>query len=253
MGNDFEFTVTGVLDKLPTNSIFNFDMLVRFEIVKEFGWDTETWNFSMAETYVLIEEKVSFYDFENKIKSIVKDNNPNSNVELFIQPLEDIYLYSEFSSSGKNGKIIYLYIFSIIGSLILLMACINFTNLSTARAEKRSREIGLRKVVGARRSHLIFQFLFEAVIMVSFSVMLIPLFILITLPWFNNITGVNFYYADLWNRNNIIVLVFASLMTGLLSGSYPAMLLSSFNPAKALKGRSLNNIMAGNLRKNISC
>jgi putative ABC transport system permease protein len=168
---------------------------------------------------------------------------------LALDPVQDIYLYSNYSE--QSPRITYLYVIASIGIFILLLACINFMNLSTAKATKRANEVGLRKTLGAYRSSLIGQFLGEAMVTVFVAILISTVLVQLALPAFNNITG---KHISLQGGNVIFIvgaLIATTLVTGLIAGSYPAFYLSSFQPAKVLKGKSVLQSSNGLLRKSL--
>lgn len=239
MDSRLEFTVTGVIKDVPSQASLLFDMVVPFGVVERLGWDISNWDFSVAQTFLLLHPGTTLPGLGEKIKNLVSVFNPDSNMELFLQPLSRIHLYSDLSGSGEEGGIRYVLIFSFIGILILLMACINFMNLATARSENRAVEIGIRKVVGANRPVLVGQFLSEAVLLSLLSVFLMPLFLSVALPMFNQVTQKSFQLNDVLNAGNILLVLGLSLFTGILAGAYPALFLSGFQPARAIKGGTL--------------
>jgi putative ABC transport system permease protein len=249
LDNRFDFTVTGVIKNIPSNSHLQFDMAVPFEIVEKLGWKTKTWDFSMASTYIRLKENTDFRDFEKKITGIIKTYDKDTNIELFLQPLTKIHLFSNFANPEGRGRIQYVYVFSLVAVLILAMACINFMNLTTARAEYRSKEIGVRKVIGAGRRHLISQFLVEAVFLAFIALVFIPVLLELFLPGFNKITGETFTLSGFGNGRIILFVTVITLFTGLLSGSYPALFLSSFQPVKTLRGTMKSGFKGSLLRK----
>jgi putative ABC transport system permease protein len=251
LDNRFDFTVTGVIKDVPSNSHVQFDMIVPFDIVEKLGWAARAWNFSLASTYVLLENNVDIQEFEKKIAGIVEAHNTDTNIELFLQPLTKIHLYSNFENPRAKGRILYVYVFSFVGILILLIACINFMNLTTARSEHRAKEIGMRKVVGASRRHLIRQFLFEAVFFASVGLVFALLLVQTFLPGFNEITGESFSLSNLTEGTLLLLILGVTLMTGVLSGSYPAILLSSFLPMDVLRGRLKAGSRGSLLRKTL--
>ncbi len=236
-------TVTGVLKDLPNNTQFNFAYLLPWAYMHKLGWDDTYWGNNSVYTYALLKPGSSESAFDAKIKDITIDHTKGSpdasTTEVFTQPLNRAYLYGK-SVDGKlvAGQIETVRLFGIIAAFILLIACINFMNLSTARSEKRAKEVGIRKVVGAQRGFLIMQFLGES-ILISVIAFVIALFLVqISLNGFNQLVGKQLFinYADplFW----IFSIAFL-LFTGLLAGSYPAFYLSGFNPAKVLKGSLL--------------
>jgi ABC-type antimicrobial peptide transport system permease subunit len=237
LDNRFDFTVTGVMKDVPSNSHIQFDMIVPFDIVGKLGWAARAWNFSLASTYILLEKNVDVQALGTKIAGIVKAHDADTNIELFLQPLTKIHLFSNFENPRAQGRILYVYIFSFIGLLILLIACINFMNLSTARSEQRAKEIGIRKVVGAFRRHLIRQFLFEAVFFAGIGLALALILVQAFLPGFNEVSGESFSLSNLTEGPLLLLILGVTLITGILSGSYPALFLSSFKPVDVFRGK----------------
>jgi len=234
------FTVTGVLKDLPVNTQFSFQYLLPWSFISKLGWDkNQTWAFSNATTYVMLKDGASATAFDQKIKNIVKAHvkeGQGSTREVFTQPLSRMHLYSR-AENGKlvTGRIETVKLFIVIAIVILLIACINFMNLSTARSEKRAKEVGIRKVVGARKNSLVAQFIAESTI-IAFIAFLIALFVVqVSLPAFNGIVGsqlsINFSNANWW----LFALAFI-LFTGVTAGSYPAFYLSASRPVAVLKG-----------------
>ena len=244
-----DFSVTGVLEDVPDSSHLQFDALVPFDVVKELGWMVDSWDFSMALTYVELEEGTDPRQFEDKISGFVKTRNAESTIGLVLNPLTRIRLYSTTEDASGPGRIRYVLVFLLLGFLILLIACVNFMNLSTARSERRVREIGLRKVVGAARGHIVRQFLLEAVFIACLSLLLAPPLLKAVLPFFNEVAGASLTWKDFLGGRALLFALGAVLASGLLSGIYPALYLSSFEPSKVMKGRSGSRGAAAFLRK----
>lgn len=233
-------TVTGVLKDLPNNTQFKFDYLLPWSYMHKLGWDDESWGNNSVATYTLLKSGSSQDAFDAKIKNITidhtKGNDNASTTEVFTQPLNRSYLYAK-SDNGKlvGGQIEIVRLFGIIAAFILLIACINFMNLSTARSEKRAREVGIRKVVGAHRKSLILQFLGESILLSVLSFIVALFFVRLTIGSFNQLVNKELYinYSDssLW----LFAIAFI-VITGILAGSYPAFYLSGFKPVKVLKG-----------------
>jgi len=251
MDNKIDFTVTGLIKDVPANSHLQFDMVVPFDVVENLGWVTDAWDFSMALTYIQLEESVDYREFERKISGLVKNYDEDTNIELFLKPLTKIYLYSSYDNPDGKGRIQYVYMFSLLGVLILIVACINFMNLATARSEDRSREIGMRKVIGAGKAHIIRQFLVEAIFIAFVSLLLAPLLIQLALPGFNKITNETFALSDFLSASMILAVFGVTLITGIVSGSYPALFLSSFEPVKVLKKSTTSGRKGSYLRKGL--
>ncbi len=249
LDNRFDLTVTAVVEDVPENSHLQFGMLVPFEMVERLGWDIRNWGFSMALTYLHLGEEVDVQAFEEKIAGTVKEYDEDTNIELFLQPLTRIYLFTNVVNPDAKGRIQYLLIFAMVGILTLFMACVNFMNLTTARSEYRAREIGLRKVVGATRKHLVRQFLAEAVFLAFVALLITAPLIQFFLPLFNKITGESFSMSNFANIWIFLFVIGITLLVGLFSGSYPALVLSSFRPVKALQGGLSSRYKGSVLRK----
>ena len=246
--------VTAVVDKEPKNSSLTFDYLIPFSIqesiypwVKQYhktNWGNNSW-----QVFVQLNNNAKEAGVDKKIKDVVISHFTDENTlkhikpEVFIHPMSKWRLYSDFKN-GKNtgGFIKYVRMFGILGLIVLLIACINFMNLSTARSEKRAKEVGVRKAVGSGRKQLINQFLSESILMSLFAFVLALGMVLLALPYFNRLTDKD---MSIQAANPVfwIIMILFTVVTGLLAGSYPAFYLSSFNPVRVLKG----NLKAGKL------
>ena len=241
--NQYNLKVTGVMKDVPKNSSLQFNYLFPFS----FNEQTQSWMKGARTTYynnsfqlfVQLRPGVNYAQLAPKIKNIVYDGGekmrPVKPVVL-LHPLKDWHLYGEFKNGKEAGGFIdYVRMFSIIGILVLLIACINFMNLSTARSEKRAREVGVRKAIGSQRRDLIFQFLTESVLITFVSFLLAVLLVQLALPSFNTLTGgavvIPYGSAIFW-----VIMIAYVVFTGVMAGSRPAFYLSSFNPVKVLKG-----------------
>jgi len=241
--NKYSLKVTGIMKDVPKNATLQFNFLMPFS----FSVQTEDWVKKARTTYynnsfhifVQLRPGVDYAKFAPKIKNIVYNGGPKMRPVkpvVFLHPLADWHLYSEFKNGKESGGFIdYVRMFSIIGILVLVIACINFMNLSTARSEKRAREVGVRKAIGSQRKDLIFQFLTESVLITFLAFLLSVALVQLALPSFNNLTGdaVSIPYGNpaFW-----AIMITYVLATGLMAGSRPAFYLSSFNPVKVLKG-----------------
>lgn len=243
-------TVDAVLQDLPNNTSMQFDYLLSWEYAKKIGYTDENWQNNSIETYVLLRETTPLEAFNNKIRLVsqnhinVGNNEIRSTNEIFAFPYQDAYLYNKSVKGAYTaGRIQLVHLFTWIGSFILLVACINFMNLSTARSERRAKEVGVRKVVGADRKSLIAQFIVESVL-ISFAAMILAVgCIILILPAFNNLVEKNLHISLLSGSNWLFLIIF-TIITGVLAGSYPAFFLSSFKPLKTLKGK-LNSYKRG--------
>ena len=244
-GKWYDFNVTGVIENIPTNSTVQFDFLLPFFFVKKSGWNFDSWSSSSFLTYVLIQNETDIEKIQHKISGIIQRHVPESTVQIKLQPLTKIHL---FNPAG-GGPIIYLYIFSSIGILILLIACINFINLSTSRYITRAKEVGLRKVIGANRKQLIVQFLSESLV-ISLVALFFAVFVaVLLLPSVNRL--LNIHLEINFSRKIIFSLFGISLITGLFSGSYPSLYFSKLQPVNMLKSSPATGFKGSLLRKHL--
>ena len=242
--NQFDYTVTGVIENVPKNSHFTFDILCSFEsLYAQNGEAMEVWlNFNLY-TYVLLQENLNIKELENKFPALIETHMGTAlkaiggRIDFFLQPLTKIHLHSHMENEIEaNSDIAYIYIFSAIALFILIIACINFMNLATARSALRAREVGIRKVIGAERKELIRQFLGESLIYSLFSMLVAVLLAHLVLPLFSSLSGRDLiidYFGMPWLIPGLIGMI---LFVGFAAGSYPALFLSSFQPVKVLKG-----------------
>lgn len=236
------FHISGVFEDVPTVSSFQFDFVMSFEEFKdENQWVTE-WGNNGPSTYIVLREGSDATVFTEKIKDFVKGKNEQSNVTLFLQRFSERYLHGRFENGVQaGGRIEYVRLFSIIAIFILIIACINFMNLSTARASRKAREVGIKKSVGAQRQSLILQFISESMVMTLLSVIVALVFVWILLPQFNVITEKKMVLT--LNDSELLAWIAGiSLFTGCVAGSYPAVYLSGFKPAAVLKGEVKGSI-----------
>jgi len=229
-------TVTGVIKDIPDNSHLQFEVILPLNYIRstERAFFLDKWDSYGFATYVLLQEGIEKNKIDEKIDDLIIKNDPrfsDTAAHIFLEPLLNIRLYNPDSSRGLMQ---YVFIFSTIAVIVLLIACINYMNLATARAVNRAKEIGLRKVIGSRRSQIIRQFFSESLIY-SFVSFLISIFIvLLFLPQFNALTGKRIA-LNVTNPGHVFGLVLIALFTGLISGCYPALVLSSFNPIDIIK------------------
>lgn len=230
--------VTGVFKDVPLNSSQQFEFLLSFEF---FPKSRMTWGSYDALTYVVLKPGTDVVAFNAKIGDFVKRKSDGSNITLFAQPYSERYLHGRYENGSlAGGRIEYVNLFSIIAIFILAIACINFMNLSTAKATRRIKEVGIKKAIGAARKTLIGQYLSESMIMSFLSLVLGLIIVELFLPEFNQITGKQL--ALHFDARLTISIFGIAFFTGLIAGSYPALYLSGFNPATVLKGK-LNTSM----------
>ncbi len=236
-----QLSVSGVFRNIAANSSVRFDFVLSFEgFSDEHEWVTN-WYHSSPKTYVLLREGTDIDQFNSKIVDLIRDKTEGkaSHRSPFITSYADAYLYNHYENGQQaGGRIEYVWLFSIVALFILLIACINFMNLSTARASRRMREIGVKKVMGANRRTLILQYLGESTAMALLSLVVALVFVAVFLPQFNLITEKQLSLD--FNVILILSLLGMVLLTGLMAGSYPALYLSGFSPNMVLKGKSGN-------------
>ncbi|MDF2433398.1 MAG: putative transport system permease protein [Mucilaginibacter sp.] len=241
--NNQNLKVTGVLKDLPKNSTLQFAYLMPFsfkEEVEDWMKGARTmWTNNSFTAYVELQPGVTYVQIEPKIKNIVYERSPQmrpAKPVVVLHPVKYWHLYADFKNGKEVGGFIdYVRMFSIIGILVLIIACVNFMNLSTARSEKRAREVGVRKAIGSQRKDLILQFLTESILITFIAFLFSIIFVQLALPAFNTLIGnsISIPYLSPLFWTIMILYVF---ITGLLAGSRPAFYLSSFNPVKVLKG-----------------
>ena len=242
--NQYNVKVTGIMKDFPANSSMQFHFLMPFSFAEQTqSWIKNArtqWDNNSYLIFVGLQPGVSAAQIAPKIKNLLYQNVPTARAykpEVILHALKDWHLYSDFKNGQVAGGFIdYVRMFSIIGALVLLIACINFVNLSTARSEKRAREVGVRKAVGSLRSDLIYQFLTESILITFIAFLLSILFVQLALPYFNGLTtdSVHIPYgsAAFW-----CMMIAYVLFIGLAAGARPAFYLSAFSPVKVLKGR----------------
>jgi putative ABC transport system permease protein len=244
--NNKPYTVTGIVKDLPANSHFRFSSLASLSTLEQSPWMLN-WGITSLWTYALLKPHADVASLEKKLPAFIEKYHGEGysrRISYHLQPLTDIHLYSQMAAEIEpNGSMLFIRIFSAIALFILLLACINYVNLSTARATERMKEVGMRKIVGARRFQVILQFLAESLLtsLLSFGVAL--LVFMLSLPIFNQLIGKAFTWHSL-DKQMILLSLLIFVMAGLLSGMYPAWYLSAFRPIKAMKG-NINSIQAG--------
>ncbi len=258
------YKVTAVIKDIPHNSHFTFDMLFSMDNV-EYQWG----NFLSHnhQTYLLLKPGADHKAFEKnfprfidkyvvpqaaqfmQIKSMDEFEKAGNKLEYSLMPLTDIHLRSDrVPELNVNGNIQYVYIFSAVALFVLLLACINFMNLSTARSASRAKEVGIRKVVGSEKNSLIKQFLTESILTTIISTVFAIAIAWLCLPWFNSLSAKQLLISDLLQTRYLVFLIALPLIVGLLSGLYPAFILSSFNPIVVLKGKLSGGLKRSTLR-----
>nr|WP_295932816.1 ABC transporter permease [uncultured Dyadobacter sp.] len=234
------YRVGGVFKSNPANATNQFDVLLNFEQFKVRRPGMEKWGNSDPSTFVVLRNGTDTDVFNAKISRFLKTKSKDIDTRLFAIRYSDKYLHGQFENGVQaGGRITYVRLFAVIALFILVIACINFMNLSTARASGRIKEVGIKKVVGALRSSLVFQHLTESLLLTFLSLLLAIVFVALLIPQFNVITGKEVSLRP--DGSLVFTIVIITFITGLLSGSYPALYLSGFSPATVLKGKLRNS------------
>jgi putative ABC transport system permease protein len=235
-----DFIITGIMLDMPHNSHIQADFICNFEFLIANQW-SKRWVDHMYYTYVRLRSNTDLETFGAKIKTFINDNQHDpTTIHIALQPLKDIHLRSNFNydmGGTSQGKALYVYIFSIVAVLVLLIACINFMNLATAKSANRAKEIGVRKVSGASKNNLIKQFMGESFFMSLLALLFALICVAVLLPEFNSLTGKNLNSMSIINGSMFSYSLVLAVITGLLAGIYPAFYLSSFSPSYVLKGK----------------
>jgi putative ABC transport system permease protein len=250
LDHDISYQVSGVFQKVPSSS-YQFDFVTSFGAVqKRQEWLT-SWDSNGPPTYVLLREGTDAAQVSEKIKDFIKSKKKDAQVELFLAKYSDQYLNEKWEN-GKlvGGRIEYVRLFSFVAVAILLIACINFMNLSTAQAARRAKEVGVKKSVGAERNSLIAQFLTESLVVALLAFIISLLAVWLFLPIFNVITEKQMV-LPITRPIILFALLGISVLTGLLAGSYPALFLSGFKPVEILKNQQLGSYKEVLIRKGL--
>ncbi len=247
------YKITAVIKDIPHNAHFNFDFIFSMGSV-EYPWGNFLSN--NFQTYIVLKEGTDYNAFEKNFNQIIDKYilpqakqfmnissmdefaKAGNRLEYSLMPLTDIHLHSDRTPElGVNGNVQYVYIFSAVALFILLLACINFMNLSTARSSNRAKEVGIRKVLGSDKQSLIKQFLTESTLTALISIVFALGIVWLSLSWFNNLSGKKLSFSELFQPHYLVFLIALPFVVGLLAGGYPAFFLSSFKPIAVLKGK----------------
>lgn len=256
--NEYEFVVAGVIKDMPSNSHFTMDIMLPFETFLEVTNNKENlqhWNSSNYYTYFLLDKKANAKTLEAKFPALLEKHTEDKKhvgmtpIKLYLQEFSRIYLHSDTNFDiATTVNVKRLYIYSTIALLILLIACINYMNLATARAAIRAKEVGIRKVAGAYRYELMAQFLGEALLFTFISLLFSMMIIVLILPLFEQFVELDLSMNLVQNTDLVVLLLAVCGFVGIVSGSYPAFMLSSFKPISVLKGRILNSAKGSGMR-----
>ncbi|SMD43923.1 putative ABC transport system permease protein [Aquiflexum balticum DSM 16537] len=251
-----DYTVTGIMKDLPSNSHLRFNTLLsRSTNIQYRPGVFDSWGYVDSYTYFLVNDQFDQASFEARLPEFIErraGDGRGENYVIGIESLNDVYLRSEVQRQpGDTGSLSNIYVFSIIGLFILFIAIINFMNLSTARSMERAKEVGIRKSIGADKNSLMIQFLGESLIIVLLSAIVAVIFISMAMPLMNNLTGKELEVYRILNWQTIPFILGIIIIVGLLAGSYPALILSSFRPVMILKGINKSDARGVNLRKGL--
>lgn len=257
LSNEFDLMVTAVYEDIPTNNSFDdTEYIVPWEkYISTREWiqnSLDNWGNNSFQMFVQLAENTTFDGVTDAIIDIKKNSDEDAvefNPRIFLLPMDDWHLRSSFDNGVRTGgRIKYVWLFGIIGAFVLLLACINFMNLSTARSEKRAKEVGIRKSIGSQRGQLIYQFLSESFLVVLFAYLIAIAIVLLSLNGFNELARKEILFP--WTHVNFwLISIGFIVFTALLAGSYPALYLSSFRPVDVLKGTFKSGKYAGLPRK----
>lgn len=258
-GQEYTLKVTGVIRETPENTHFKMEMIVDFSFVEEQYESREAlmkhWSENIYFTYFLLKEGRSVEEMEQRFPDFLAarlDEKANEWTALHTQKLTDIHLHSHLDSEVQaNGNITHVYSFAIIGLMILIISMINYMNLTTAMSMNRAKEVGMRKVMGAGRSGIIGQFITESVVMVFLAVMVAIILAHLLLPYLGKMTGNSYDQGLIVILRNLALISGSGILIGLLSGVYPALVVSGFKPLNALKSRFSISSGSGNFRRSL--
>jgi putative ABC transport system permease protein len=248
--NSNDFQITGIVKDPPSNTQFKYSFITSLNDSSLPERIRNSWTASMVHTYLKLAPNTNNSDFARMMNKVLEGHINSKKHNFFLQPVKDIHLHSHLIGELEPpGNPLYLYIFSTIAVLILVIASINFINLSTARSANRAKEIGIRKVVGAVRNQLINQFIGESLSTTVLSVVTAFIIVDVSLPFFNRLVDIQFTVSDFFKLEFFISLILIILFSGVIAGSYPAIFLSAFKPALILKGKLRSGTKRSTLRK----
>ncbi|NIM57708.1 MAG: FtsX-like permease family protein [Candidatus Aenigmarchaeota archaeon] len=249
INNKYDFTVTGIMENIPHNSYVQFDIIIPYEFLRKTGKTDDEFGSNSIQTFVELKENIPVEQVNEKISGFIRTKVPESRTNLVLMPYTRIHLHAYFGWEKNGGAEQYIYIFSLIALFVLLIACINFMNLSTARSASRAKEVGLRKVVGALKRHIIKQFYGESVIFAFIALIFALVIVSLLLPAFSSLAAKKLSWSVTGIESILIGLLAITLFTGFVAGSYPALFLSAFQPVKVLRGSLKSGAGSSRFRK----
>ncbi|MDR3693715.1 ABC transporter permease [Mucilaginibacter sp.] len=246
------YQVTGVMQDCPSNSQIKFDFLASFSSLGLAGQEKTYWDANYT-TYFLLKDQGSINTLQSKITPFMKKEmaGQGASVDFFLEPFTSIHLHSEFDGFEPNNNIKYIYILEAVALLILFIACFTYINLNTARSVERAREVGVRKVIGAGKMQLFWQFMGESAILCAISTIISLIAAVLLLPAFNQLTEKQLSIQAIFSAQFIGGLILVTILVSFLAGIYPALILSNFQPVKVLKGSFKNTVSGQWVRKSL--
>ena len=232
------YQVTGIIQDCPSNSQIKFNFLTSFSSLGLTSKDEETYWDANYTTYLLLKDGKSLSSLQAKLPGFMKKEmtGQGASINFYLEPFTKIHLYSSYGGFEPNNSITYIYILSAVALLILIIACSTYINLSTARSIERAKEVGKRKVIGAEKKQLFWQFIGESALFCLVSVVLSMFIAMLVMPWFNQLTGKQLQAASLLSLPLVLFSLLITIVISLLAGTYPALILTGFQPVKVLKG-----------------
>ena len=247
--NTATFTVEAVIENLPRNTDLNYEAIIPYAYQVEAGLTNDSWSNNTIFTFVQVHPGVDIGEINHQLTEIVSKHKDSNTTKFFLFPLADFHLKSLYGFGNGQKAIVKVYGFLAVALFIILIACINFINLSTAKASFRAKEIGIRKASGGSKMQLALQFLGESLVMVLLSMIVAFVLVAVSLGIFNTISGKQFEVADLFHGSFLLAFLLISILTAFLAGIYPAIYLSSLNPVTVLRGEKLKGSLTSWLRK----
>ena len=244
------YRISGIFEKAPSDATAQFDLVLNYSLFLDKKPNLASWDYNDPSTYVLLKKGVDIKAFNEKIAGLIRERVEKSTITLWAQKYSDRYLHNHYENGAPaGGRIEYVQMFSLIAVFILVIACINFMNLSTAKSAGRVKETGILKVVGASRSSLVLQYMLESMALSSLALILALGAVFLLLPPFNQITGKQLTLH--FTPGSILTILAITLITGLVAGSYPALYLSGFKPAVILRSKVKNSVSELVVRKGL--
>ena len=252
LASGYPLKVVGLIEDIPANSHLRFDYLLPFSDLEKMGRKLDSWNDVSWFTYLQLARSDQSATVAEEIDTLVARHRPERHSSYYLQPLTRIHLHSDFKfDMPGHGNVLYVYLFTFAAGLVLIIACFNFVNLTTARSAMRVREVGLRKVMGSGRLELVRQFMCESLLLITLSAIVAAILVALGLPVFNEVSAKTLGLKDLWSMSSLGWLLSVFLLTAIGAGSYPALFLSSIKPVRMFRGMERIGSRKSLLRKGL--